>query len=57
MKENKNGEAFPDYLDNKIFASQKMTTLDPDKAIVDSFNKFMESYTKGLAVERAAVEM
>ena len=54
---NKNGEAFPDYLDNKIFASQKMTTLDPDKAIVDSFNKFMESYTKGLAVERAAVEM
>ena len=51
------GEAFPDYLDNKIFASQKMTTLEPDKAIVDSFNSFMESYTKGLAIERAAVEM
>ena len=54
---NKNGESLPDYLDNKIFASQKMTTLDPDKAIVDSFNSFMESYTKGLAIERAAVEM
>jgi hypothetical protein len=51
------GEQFPDYLDNKIFATQKMTTLDPDKAIVDSFNLFMESYKKGLAVERAAVEM
>ena len=51
------GEAFPDYLDNKIFASQKMTTLEPDKAIVDSFNSFMESYTKGLAIERVAVEM
>ncbi len=52
-----NGELFPDYLDNKIFASQKMTTLEPDKAIVDSFNSFMESYTKGLVIERAAVEM
>ena len=51
------GEAFPDYLDNKIFASQKMTTLEPDKAIVDSFNSFMERYTKGLSIERAAVEM
>ena len=51
------GESFPDYLDNKIFAAQKMTTLEPDKAIVDSFNSFMERYEKGLSVERAAVEM
>ncbi len=51
------GESFPDYLDKKIFASQKMTTLEPDKAVVDSFNAFMERYEKGLCVERAAVEM
>lgn len=51
------GETLPDYLDNKIFATQKMTTLDPDEKIVDSFNKFMENYKKGLVVERAAVEM
>ncbi|MBE6802039.1 MAG: ATPase [Ruminococcaceae bacterium] len=51
------GETLPDYLDNKIFATQKMTTLEPDDAIVDSFNKFMENYKKGLVVERAAVEM
>ncbi len=51
------GETLPDYLDNKIFATQKMTTLEPDEKIVDSFNKFMENYKKGLAVERAAVEM
>ena len=50
-------ELFPDYLDNKIFAIQKMTTLEPDADIVDSFNLFMESYKKGLTVERAAVEM
>ena len=52
-----NSEIFPDYLDNKIFASQGMTTLEPDKAIVESFNMFMENFKKGLAVERAAVEM
>ncbi len=51
------GETLPDYLDNKIFATQKMTTLEPDEAIVESFNLFMESYKKGLKVERAAVEM
>ena len=51
------GETLPDYLDNKIFATQKMTTLEPDDAIVNSFNTFMENYKKGLAVERAAVEM
>ena len=53
----KENELFPDYLDNKIFATQKMTTLEPDKDIVESFNLFMESYKKGLSVERAAVEM
>ena len=51
------GETLPDYLDNKIFATQKITTLQPDKDISDSFNMFMESYKKGLSVERAAVEM
>lgn len=50
-------ETLPDYLDKKIFATQKMTTLEPDEKIVDSFNKFMENYKKGLSVERAAVEM
>ncbi len=50
-------EALPNYLDNKIFASLKMTTLQPDAATVNSFNSFMESYVKGLAVEKAAVEI
>jgi sugar (pentulose or hexulose) kinase len=50
-------ELFPDYLDNKIFATQKMTTLEPKADIVESFNLFMESYKKGLSIERAAVEL
>ncbi len=52
-----NGETLPDYLDNKIFATQKMTTLEPDEKITESFNLFMENYKKGLSVERAAVEV
>lgn len=52
-----NGETLPDYLDNKIFATQKMTTLEPDEKITESFNSFMENYKKGLSVEKAAVEV
>lgn len=51
------GETLPDYLDNKIFASQKMTTLEPNSSITESFDMFMQNYKKGLAVERAAVDM
>ncbi len=53
---NKGEKALPDFLDEDIFASLKMTTLSPDEKITASFNKFMASYEKGLAVERAAVE-
>ncbi len=52
-----NGETLPDFLDEKIFESQKMTTLAPEKEIVESFNLFMEQYTKGLKIEKAAVEI
>ncbi|MGN0527277.1 MAG: xylulokinase [Acutalibacteraceae bacterium] len=50
-------ELLPDYLDEKIFASQGMSTLNADDELTESFNIFMESYKKGLTVERAAVEM
>lgn len=50
------GETLPDYLDNKIFATQKMTTLAPEESITESFNIFMESYKKGLSIEKAAVD-
>ncbi len=51
------GESLPDYLNNNIFASMKGSSIEPDKAAVDGFNKFMETYKKGLAMEKAAVEV
>ena len=50
------GETLEDYLDNKVFAGNEGSTLDPDPAGVEGFNVFMERYMKGLEIERAAVD-
>lgn len=50
------GETLPDFLDNKVFAGNEGSTLDPDPAGVEGFNVFMERYMKGLEIERAAVD-
>ncbi|HMQ54067.1 MAG TPA: FGGY-family carbohydrate kinase [Anaerolineae bacterium] len=44
------------YLANKVFAGQSGTTISPDQRDVDGFMAFMERYTKGLVIERAAVD-
>ena len=56
MKNKEEGETLDAYLNNKVFAGQKGETLSPDPADVEGFKKFIENYTKELAVERAAVE-
>ena len=50
------GETLDDYLNNKVFAGQEGTTMSPDKADVEGFDKFIETYKAGLPVERAAVD-
>ena len=50
------GESLEHFLDEKVFAGNEGSTLDPDPAGVDGYNKFMERYVKGLEIERAAVE-
>ncbi len=52
----KENETLSQFLERKVFASQKMTTVLPDSEIVKSFDSFMISYAKGLSVERAAVD-
>jgi len=56
MVQKEDGETLEAYLDKKVFAGQEGTTLAPDAADVEGFNKFIERYNAGLAVERAAVE-
>ena len=51
------GESLPDYLDNKVFASAKSSTLMAEKADVEGFNRFLERYKKAFPIERTAVEV
>jgi len=56
MLNKKDNETLEDYLDNRVFASAKCSTVSPDQADRAGFDAFLASYKKGLAVERAAVE-
>lgn len=45
-----------EYLEQTVFAGNAGVEIAPDPKDVAGFNTFMERYTKGLAIERAAVE-
>lgn len=49
-------ETLDDYLTQKVFAGKMGTKISPDHKDVEGFNEFMKRYTKGLAIERAAVD-
>lgn len=49
-------EPLDEFLKNKVFAGQKGTSVAPNPKDVEGFNEFLKRYTKGLAIERAAVE-
>jgi sugar (pentulose or hexulose) kinase len=46
-----------EYLSKRVFADENGTTMAPDQQDIDSFKAFMERYKKGLAIERAAVDV
>ena len=50
-------ETLEDYLSNKVFAGENGTTIAPDPKDIAGFAAFMERYKKGLAIERAAVDV
>ena len=49
-------ESLTEYLENKVFRDAKGTGMDPVAEDVEGYEKFMETYTKGLAIEKAAIE-
>jgi len=49
-------EPLETYLSDKVFGSESASTVTPDQKDVDGFAVFMDRYTKGLGIERAAVE-
>lgn len=56
MKNKAEGETLDAYLNDKVFAGQEGSKVDPDPADVESFDIFIKRYTACLPVERAAVE-
>lgn len=50
------GETLEDYLDNRVFAHARSTTIMADEADVQGFSAWVERYEQALPVERAAVE-
>jgi len=50
------GKELEKFLAEKVFAEMKGTRIEPVQKDVMSFNKFMERYTAGLKIEKAAVE-
>ncbi|MGM9937836.1 MAG: xylulokinase, partial [Candidatus Ornithomonoglobus sp.] len=56
MVTKEDGETLDAYLENKVFAESAGMTLAPQAEQVEGFNRFIESYKKGLAIERAAVD-
>ena len=50
------GQGLDAYLERKVFAGNKGTSISPDPADVEGFNRFIERYAAALPVERAAGE-
>ncbi len=51
------GETLEDYLDNKVFATAKSSTLMADASDIAGFNVFLSRYKKALPLERTATEV
>lgn len=56
MKNKEEGESLEEYLEQKVFAGNEGSCMDPDAADVAGFEKFIERYKKGLPIECAAVD-
>ncbi|WP_027087561.1 xylulokinase [Cohnella panacarvi] len=56
MMNRSEGETLEAYLGDNVFAGKAGSRVAPDAVDVEGFEAFMERYTKGLAIERAAVE-
>ena len=54
---NKNdGETLEDFLANRVFKGAEGESMNPDAKDVAGFDKFLERYTAGLAIERSAID-
>ena len=57
MLRRQENESLADYLDNRVFADAKSTTLMADAADRTGFNVFLARYKKALPLEQTATEV
>ena len=50
------GQSLADYLEEVVFAGDAGVEIAPTPEDVEGFNKYIEAYKAGLAIEQAAVE-
>lgn len=55
MKNKQGGETLEEYLNQKVFAGNEGSCMEPDPEDVAGFEQFIERYKEGLPIERAAV--
>ena len=56
MQNKEKNESLQDFLNNRIFAGQSGSSMEPDSKDVEGFNQFMKRYMAGLPIEHAAVD-
>ena len=49
-------QSLADWLETNVFAGNTGVEIAPTKEDVEGFNRYIEAYKKGLAIEKAAVE-
>jgi sugar (pentulose or hexulose) kinase len=54
---NKQGQSLETYLNERVFAGASGTTIAPEAADVEGFNRYMEHFRNLVEVERKAVEV
>ncbi len=57
MQQKADGETLDAYLDEKVFAGEKGSTIAPAQEDLDGFAAFMARYKAGLVIEKTAVEI
>lgn len=57
MLRREEGETLGEYLNNKVFRDNQGTTIAPADEDVAGFEKYIETFKKGIVIEKAAVEV
>lgn len=57
MLRREEGETLGDYLNQKVFKDNEGTTIAPVEEDVAGFEKYIETFKKGIVIEKAAVEV